>query len=64
MDVYKVVVLGNDAISKTTFALQCVVEILDTVGQEEYSVFREMWIRQSEAFIVMYSVTSSASEVQ
>ncbi|KAJ5527377.1 hypothetical protein N7513_011536 [Penicillium frequentans] len=40
---------------------RCVVQILDTAGQEEYSGLRKLWIQDSEAFIVMYSVTSHTS---
>ncbi|KAF7594762.1 hypothetical protein BBP40_008469 [Aspergillus hancockii] len=39
----------------------CVVEILDTAGQEEYTALRDQWIRDGEGFIVMFSITSRSS---
>ncbi|GAA5990612.1 hypothetical protein JCM10908_003154 [Rhodotorula pacifica] len=37
------------------------LEILDTAGQEEYTALRDQWIREGEAFLIVYSVTSRAS---
>ncbi|KAK7204781.1 ras-like GTPase Ras2 [Myxozyma melibiosi] len=37
------------------------LEVLDTGGLEEYSPLREQWIRDCEAFILVYAVTSRAS---
>ena len=37
------------------------VEILDTAGQDDFSPLRDSWIRESEAFLLIYSVTSRAS---
>lgn len=44
----------------------CLLDILDTAGQEEYSAMRDQYIRSGQGFIVVYSVTSRASfqEVQ
>ncbi|KAJ7440507.1 small GTPase superfamily [Mycena galericulata] len=39
----------------------CSVEILDTAGQEEYSTVRSQWVREGQAFILVYSVTSRAT---
>lgn len=35
----------------------CLLEILDTAGQEEFTALREQWIRDSELFLIVYSVT-------
>lgn len=35
----------------------CLLEILDTAGQEEYVALREQWIRDSDLFVIVYSVT-------
>merc|ERR1712137_660159 len=39
----------------------CLLEILDTAGQEEFTALRDQWIRECEGFIVAYSITSSHS---
>eukprot|EP01112_Ceratiomyxa_fruticulosa_P008066 TRINITY_DN2091_c0_g2_i1.p1 TRINITY_DN2091_c0_g2~~TRINITY_DN2091_c0_g2_i1.p1 ORF type:complete len:188 (-),score=30.41 TRINITY_DN2091_c0_g2_i1:150-713(-) len=39
----------------------CLVEILDTAGQEELSAMRDQWIRSCEGFLVVYSCTSRIS---
>lgn len=40
---------------------QCVLEILDTAGQEEYTALRDQWIREGEAFLLVYSITARAT---
>eukprot|EP01129_Flabellula_baltica_P003411 TRINITY_DN1317_c0_g1_i1.p1 TRINITY_DN1317_c0_g1~~TRINITY_DN1317_c0_g1_i1.p1 ORF type:complete len:192 (+),score=49.12 TRINITY_DN1317_c0_g1_i1:116-691(+) len=37
------------------------IDILDTAGREEYSAMREMYIRSSEGFLLVYSITSQLS---
>src|SRR4051812_11760777 len=39
----------------------CVLEILDTAGQEEYTALRSQWIRSGEGFLVIYDITSRSS---
>lgn len=39
----------------------CMLEVLDTAGQEEYTALRDQWIRDGEGFILAYSITSRAS---
>merc|ERR1712054_160099 len=39
----------------------CLLEILDTAGQEEFTALRDQWIRECEGFIIAYSITSSHS---
>jgi len=38
-----------------------IVEVLDTAGQEEFRSMREQWIRQGQAFFIVYSITSRSS---
>ncbi|KUJ11006.1 uncharacterized protein LY89DRAFT_536512, partial [Mollisia scopiformis] len=39
----------------------CMLEVLDTAGQEEYTALREQWIRDSEGAVLVYSITSRSS---
>lgn len=39
----------------------CLLEILDTAGQEEYSSLRDQWCRDCEAFLLVFSITSRSS---
>ena len=39
----------------------CMLEILDTAGQEEYTALRDQWIRDGEGFVIVYSITSHSS---
>ena len=39
----------------------CILEVLDTAGQEEYTALRDQWIRDGEGFILVYSITSRSS---
>ena len=41
--------------------IECMVEILDTAGHEEYPALRDLWIREGEAFILVYSINSRSS---
>eukprot|EP01084_Bolivina_argentea_P181189 312958_1 len=36
----------------------CLLDILDTAGQEEFSSMQDQWIREGEAFLIVYSITS------
>ncbi len=40
---------------------QCTLEIIDTAGVDEYSHFRDEWIRANEGFILVYSISSRPS---
>ncbi|KAL8696257.1 MAG: hypothetical protein Q9224_002890 [Gallowayella concinna] len=42
-------------------AQSCMLEVLDTAGQEEYTALRDQWIRDGEGFVLVYSITSRAS---
>eukprot|EP01087_Luapelamoeba_hula_P008640 TRINITY_DN2179_c0_g1_i1.p1 TRINITY_DN2179_c0_g1~~TRINITY_DN2179_c0_g1_i1.p1 ORF type:complete len:201 (-),score=36.72 TRINITY_DN2179_c0_g1_i1:115-684(-) len=39
----------------------CVLDILDTAGQEEFSAMRESYMRTGEGFLLVYDVTSRDS---
>lgn len=39
----------------------CLLDILDTAGQEEFSALRAQWIRSGEGFVLIYAVTSRSS---
>eukprot|EP01103_Thecamoeba_quadrilineata_P018057 TRINITY_DN667_c0_g3_i1.p1 TRINITY_DN667_c0_g3~~TRINITY_DN667_c0_g3_i1.p1 ORF type:complete len:188 (-),score=47.65 TRINITY_DN667_c0_g3_i1:55-618(-) len=39
----------------------CLMDILDTAGQEEYSAMRDQYMRTGAGFILVYSVTSRVS---
>jgi GTPase KRas len=41
--------------------LGCVLEILDTSHQEEYTALRDQWIRDGEGFVLVYSITKRSS---
>jgi ankyrin repeat protein len=40
------------------------LEVLDTAGQEEYRALRDQWIRDGEAFLLVYSVSSRFSFIR
>ncbi|XP_033729364.1 circularly permutated Ras protein 1-like [Pecten maximus] len=39
----------------------CILDILDTAGQEEYSVVRDQYTRTGDAFLLVYSITDRSS---
>ncbi|KZV89837.1 hypothetical protein EXIGLDRAFT_721010 [Exidia glandulosa HHB12029] len=39
----------------------CFLDILDTAGQEEYSSQREIWMRESDAYLIAYSIRDASS---
>lgn len=39
----------------------CLLDILDTAGQEDYSAMRDTYIRTGQGFLCVYSVTSRSS---
>lgn len=42
----------------------CLLDILDTAGQEEYTALREQWIRDGEGFVLVYSINSRSSFIR
>ena len=41
----------------------CLLDILDTAGQEEYSVMRDGWFRNGDCFLLVFSATSRRSSL-
>jgi len=39
----------------------CVLDVLDTAGQEEFSALREQYMRKGDGFLIVYSVIDSNS---
>ncbi|KAF5396590.1 Ras protein m ras [Paragonimus heterotremus] len=39
----------------------CVMDVLDTAGQDEYSAMREHYMRKGQGFIIVFSVTDPQS---
>ncbi|KAI0390459.1 ras family protein [Xylariaceae sp. FL0594] len=39
----------------------CMLEVLDTAGQEEYTALRDQWIRDGEGFVLVYSISARSS---
>ena len=39
----------------------CLLDILDTAGQEEYSAMRDQYMRTGEGFLLIYAITSRSS---
>merc|ERR1711974_128 len=39
----------------------CILNILDTAGQEEYSAMKDQYMRRGDGFLCVYSITSKAS---
>lgn len=39
----------------------CLLDILDTAGQEEYSAMRDQYMRTGQGFLCVYNITSRAS---
>jgi len=39
----------------------CLLDILDTAGQEEYSAMRDQYMRTGQGFLMVYAITSRSS---
>eukprot|EP00033_Pygsuia_biforma_P000220 GCRY01000278.1.p1 GENE.GCRY01000278.1~~GCRY01000278.1.p1 ORF type:complete len:190 (+),score=29.40 GCRY01000278.1:141-710(+) len=39
----------------------CMMDILDTAGQEEYSALRDQYMKTGQGFVLVYSITSPTS---
>jgi len=39
----------------------CLLDILDTAGQEEYSAMRDQYMRTGQGFVLVYAITSRSS---
>lgn len=42
-------------------AKACMLDIMDTAGQEEYSALRDQYMKSGQGFVLVYSITSKAS---
>jgi len=42
-------------------AKACMLDILDTAGQEEYSAMRDQYMRTGQGFVLVYSITDPSS---
>ncbi|KAL6067471.1 RAS1 protein [Balamuthia mandrillaris] len=86
---YKIVVVGEGAVGKSSLCLQlvqnvflhnydatiedtyrkrftideeeCVLEILDTVSQDEYQALRERFLKEGQGFLLVYSIVDRKS---
>ena len=43
------------------FLQTCLLDILDTAGQEEYSALRDQYTREGDCFLVVYDITNPQS---
>lgn len=39
----------------------CMLDIMDTAGQEEYSALRDQYMKTGEGFVLVYSITTTSS---
>ncbi|KAK9761809.1 RAS2 protein, partial [Basidiobolus ranarum] len=39
----------------------CILEILDTAGQQEFTPLRDQWIREGEGFLLVYCIAARSS---
>ena len=55
MDEYDPTIEDAHRIQITLDEMVCVLDILDTAGEEEYSVMRDQYLRIGEGFLAVYS---------
>ncbi|KOC11392.1 Ras-like protein [Aspergillus flavus AF70] len=54
---------ADDSIRKSTVVdgQECILDIIDTAGREQYATLIEEWIRQGEVFVLVFDVASRES---
>jgi len=40
---------------------QCIIDVMDTAGQDEYAALRDSYLKTGEGFLLVYSITSATS---
>ncbi|VDK84803.1 unnamed protein product [Dibothriocephalus latus] len=63
MTEYKLVVVGEDSYRKQVNidGETCMLDILDTAGQENYSAMRDQYMRTGEGFLLVFAVNNAKS---
>ena len=61
-------ILPTDLLAEDSYRKQvtiddetCILDILDTAGQEEYSAMRDQYMRTGQGFLIVYSIIARAS---
>ncbi|KAB8231220.1 Ras family protein [Aspergillus alliaceus] len=54
---------ADDSILKTTVVdgQECVLDVIDTAGRQQYGTLIEQWIRQAQVFVLVFDVASRKS---